>query len=48
LAIKKIVPDKLSDSSSIRSKQIWLIDFYNHTFPKQTHVVHAKFSATMP
>lgn len=47
-AIRKIIPDKLSSSSSIRSKQIWLIDFYNHTFPQQAHVVHEKFSETMP
>ncbi len=47
-AIEEIIPNKLSTSSSIRSKQIWLIDFYNHTFPQQTHVVHQKFSATMP
>jgi hypothetical protein len=47
-AIKEIIPNKLSSSSSIRSKQIWLIDFYNHTFPQQAHVVHEKFSATMP
>jgi hypothetical protein len=46
--ITEIIPAELSISSSIRSKQIWLIDFYNHTFPDQIHVVHEKFEATQP
>lgn len=30
--LSKVVPEDLSDNSSIRSKQIWLIDYYNHSF----------------
>lgn len=43
--IREIIPPELSASSSIRSKQIWLVDFYNHTFPDQTHIVHDKFTS---
>lgn len=31
------ISENLSDSSSIRNKQIWLIDYYNHTFPDNIH-----------
>lgn len=44
--LSKVVPTKLNASSSIRSKQIWLIDYYNHSFPDVTHVIHKKFSAS--
>lgn len=47
-AIASIIPPELSDSSSIRSKQIWLIDYYNHQFPHKTHVIHEKFTTTPP
>jgi len=33
-AICKSIPDQLSENPSIRSKQIWLIDYYNHQFPE--------------
>lgn len=32
--IEKIVPQTLAYSPSIRGKQIWLINYYNHTFPQ--------------
>lgn len=35
--INKIVPENLASSPSIRGKQIWLISYYNHTFPE--HIV---------
>jgi hypothetical protein len=44
-SISMIVPSEFSASSSIRSKQIWLIDYYNHSFPGQIHVVTQKFAA---
>lgn len=31
--INNIVPQSLAYSPSIRGKQIWLINYYNHTFP---------------
>ncbi|MGE8150947.1 hypothetical protein ACQKP5_06800 [Pseudomonas vancouverensis] len=31
--IDKIIPHDLAGSPSIRGKQIWLINYYNHTFP---------------
>lgn len=33
-AICKSIPNQLSKNPSIRSKQIWLIDYYNHQFPE--------------
>lgn len=30
----KSIPEQLSVNPSIRSKQIWLIDYYNHQFPE--------------
>lgn len=47
-SISAIIPTELSTSSSIRNKQIWLIDYYNYSFPSQTHVVNQKFTATQP
>lgn len=44
-SISRVVPSELSKSSSIRSKQIWLIDYYNHSFPKDRHVIYEKFGA---
>lgn len=34
VAICKSIPDQLSGVPSVRSKQIWLIDYYNHLFPE--------------
>lgn len=31
--VNNIIPHNLADSPSIRGKQIWLIHYYNHTFP---------------
>lgn len=47
-SISTIIPSELSFSSSIRNKQIWLIDYYNHSFPDQIHVVAQKFTASQP
>ena len=33
-AIKRIIPDNLHVNSSIRNKQVWLIDYYNYIFPQ--------------
>lgn len=38
-AISNVIPSELSSSSSIRSKQIWLIDYYNHSFSTEKYVV---------
>lgn len=46
-SISAIVPSELSVSSSIRNKQIWLIDYYNHSFPDNIRVVHNKFKANV-
>ncbi|TSD75542.1 hypothetical protein FFI16_003610 [Pseudomonas sp. KBS0710] len=32
--INQIVPENLASSPSIRGKQIWLINYYNHSFPE--------------
>ncbi|MBG6291067.1 hypothetical protein [Pseudomonas nitroreducens] len=32
-AIELSIPRKLSENPSIRGKQIWMIDYYNHAFP---------------
>ncbi|WP_459873719.1 hypothetical protein [Endothiovibrio diazotrophicus] len=42
--ISKIVPEQLSESPSIRNKQVWLIDFYNHAFPDDARVALPNFS----
>jgi hypothetical protein len=47
-SISKAIPSELSKSSSIRSKQIWLIDYYNHSFPKDRRVNYEKFGAVQP
>ena len=31
------ISEELSNSSSIRNKQVWLIDYYNHNFPDNIH-----------
>ena len=36
-AISNAIPEELSEFPSIRSKQIWLIDYYNHKFPDNIH-----------
>lgn len=43
-AISSVIPPELSTSSSIRSKQIWLIDYYNHCFSDEKNVVYEKFT----
>lgn len=45
-AISTIIPSELSSSSSIRSKQIWLIDYYNHSFSAEKHIAYEKFAET--
>ena len=47
-AISTVIPSELSKSSSIRSKQIWLIDYYNHSFPEEKHVAYEKFAEAQP
>ena len=42
-AISSAMPEELSDSPSIRSKQIWLIDYYNHKFPDNIHKKNLRF-----
>lgn len=36
-AICSSISNELSDYPSIRSKQLWLIDYYNHKFPNNIH-----------
>jgi len=36
-SISSIVPQTLTTSSSIRGKHIWLLNYYNHCFPKNIH-----------
>lgn len=33
--VSNVLPEKLSDNPSVRAKQIWLIDYFNNTFPDQ-------------
>jgi hypothetical protein len=42
--VRKAIPLKLSESPSIRNKQIWLIDLYNHLYPDDKHQIIEKFS----
>ena len=42
--VAKIIPFELSESPSIRNKQVWLIEFYNHTYPDTKQKVIDKFS----
>jgi hypothetical protein len=42
--VSKAVPPQLSESPSIRNKQVWLIDFYNHNFPAEKQKIIEKFS----
>lgn len=42
--IKKIIPSGWSEIPSIRKKQIWLIDYYNHVFPDNVNLVVPKFT----
>lgn len=32
-SVNNIIPNNLAESPSIRGKQIWLINYYNHSFP---------------
>jgi len=41
--VTKAIPLKLSESSSIRNKQVWLVDFYNHIYPDEKHQIIEKF-----
>lgn len=42
--ISKVVPSDLNTSPSIRNKQIWMLDYYNYSFPGESNVVVPKFS----
>ncbi|WP_155290716.1 hypothetical protein [Pseudomonas chlororaphis] len=42
--ISKIIPHSLASSPSIRGKQIWLLNYFNHTFPKNIHRTVEHFS----
>ena len=42
--ISRVVPEKLSESPSIRNKQVWLVDFYNHAFPDDARMAIPNFS----
>lgn len=42
--INNIVPENLAPSPSIRGKQIWLINYYNHTFPENIVRTVEKFT----
>lgn len=42
-AICKAIPDELSENPSIRSKHIWLIDYYNHQFPESKRKDNHRF-----
>ena len=44
--VMRTIPTVLSESPSIRNKQVWLIDFYNHNFPNDKHRIIEKFSHT--
>lgn len=33
IAISKCIPNELSENPSIRAKQLWLIEYFNHKFP---------------
>lgn len=33
-AIRSTIPSRLSPTSSIRGKQIWMLEYYNHCFPE--------------
>lgn len=47
-AISMVTPSELSSFPSIRSKQIWLINYYNHSFPAEKKVVYEKFTEARP
>ena len=42
-SIKKSIPNNISESPSIRHKQLWLIDYYNHEFPDNVHINTERF-----
>ena len=42
--VAKTIPSELSESPSIRNKQVWLVDFYNYTYPNENYRVIEKFS----
>lgn len=44
LHVMKAIPSELSESPSIRNKQVWLIDFYNHSYPADKHMTIEKFT----
>lgn len=48
LHVTKAIPAKLSESPSTRNKQVWLIDFYNHSYPDDKHKVVEKFFSKKP
>lgn len=33
--VSSLLPEQLSDNPSVRAKQIWLVDYFNNTFPDQ-------------
>lgn len=42
--VTKAIPSEFSLSPSIRNKQIWLLDFYNYSYPNDNHKNIEKFS----
>lgn len=42
-AIKKSIPQILSLNPSIRSKQLWIIDYYNHLYPNDIIIEQSRF-----
>ncbi|WP_444905075.1 hypothetical protein ACJJIU_10290 [Microbulbifer sp. CnH-101-E] len=42
--IEKAIPENLSNNPSVRNKQIWLIDFYNHINPTHKRTIIEKFN----
>jgi hypothetical protein len=40
----KTIPSEFSSSPSIRNKQVWLFDFYNHNYPTDNHRKIEKFT----
>ncbi|EMF8864378.1 hypothetical protein V4T84_003106 [Vibrio parahaemolyticus] len=42
-AIEKSIPKVLSSIPSIRSKQLWVIDYYNHLYPNHIVIEQSRF-----
>jgi len=42
--VTKAIPSELNESPSIRNKQVWLIDFFNYTYPNEKYKIIEKFS----